>query len=232
MANIDAGGGEAKKGKPQKQNLRVDFTPMVDMNMLLITFFMFCTTLSKPQTMDIVLPTKDIKEMKEDDKTKVKESTAITLILGADDKIYYYQGQADFKNWQSVSVLTYGAQAKQESDGTTTESMRNFLLERNDKIMKQILPLKEKRYKKQITEEELKTQMAEIKKDKDAPVVIIKPTDASTYRNMVDVLDEMQICNIGRYAVVDMTDGDAFLVQNFMEKGALSAQIPESEQPK
>ena len=57
MANIDTGGGgNGKKGQPTKQNLRVDFTPMVDMNMLLITFFMFVSTLSKPQVMDIAMP--------------------------------------------------------------------------------------------------------------------------------------------------------------------------------
>ena len=49
--NTDKGKGDGKKGKQKKVNIRVDFTPMVDMNMLLITFFMLCTSLSKPQTM-------------------------------------------------------------------------------------------------------------------------------------------------------------------------------------
>ena len=48
-----------KKGRQKKQTLRVDFTPMVDMNMLLITFFMFCTTLLKPQVMNISMPSKE-----------------------------------------------------------------------------------------------------------------------------------------------------------------------------
>ena len=51
-----------KKGKESKQKkmaVRVDFTPMVDMNMLLITFFMLCTTLSKPQTMEISMTSND-----------------------------------------------------------------------------------------------------------------------------------------------------------------------------
>lgn len=221
MANLDTGGGDGKKGKPKKQNLRVDFTPMVDMNMLLITFFMFCTTLSKPQTMDIVLPTKDDARLKDDDKTKVKESSAITVILGADDKIYCYEGQANYTDWQSVKELNYSGQGDQ--------SLRNLLLGRNEKIVKQISELKVKKYRREINDEQLRDQSAEIKKDKDAPVVIIKPTDASTYKNMVDVLDEMQICSIGRYAVVDMGDADAFVVQNFMEKGALSAQAAASK---
>ncbi|MDR3340623.1 MAG: biopolymer transporter ExbD, partial [Candidatus Symbiothrix sp.] len=57
-------GDGGKKNKQKKQTLRVDFTPMVDMNMLLITFFMFCTTLLKPQTMRIAFPAKD--EVKEE----------------------------------------------------------------------------------------------------------------------------------------------------------------------
>ena len=87
MASIDTSkGGGSKKGKPQKQTLRVDFTPMVDMNMLLITFFMLCSTLSKPQVMDIAMPTDQI--MDESQTPKVKESKAITLLLGEDNKVY------------------------------------------------------------------------------------------------------------------------------------------------
>ena len=81
MAEIQEHSGKEKggKGKQKKMTIRVDFTPMVDMNMLLITFFMLCTSLSKPQTMEISMPTKDTQE---DMQTKVAASRAITLLLG------------------------------------------------------------------------------------------------------------------------------------------------------
>ena len=79
MAEVNTGGGgEAKKGKPKKLHLRVDFTPMVDMNMLLITFFMFCTTLSKPQMMNLVMPTKET-NVNVENRAKADEAKTVTL---------------------------------------------------------------------------------------------------------------------------------------------------------
>jgi hypothetical protein len=38
-------------------------------------------------------------------------------------------------------------------------------------------------------------------------VVLIKPSDKSNYKNLVDVLDEMKITNVQSYAIVDITPG-------------------------
>lgn len=38
--------------------------------------------------------------------------------------------------------------------------------------------------------------------------VLIKPSDKSNYRNLVDILDEMKITNPHIYAIVDITDAD------------------------
>ena len=46
----------------------------------------------------------------------------------------------------------------------------------------------------------------------DGMVVLIKPTETSKYKNMVDVLDEMEITNIGRFALVDITPEDLALI--------------------
>ncbi len=60
MAQIEqSDGGKKKKGAQKKMAIHVDFTPMVDMNMLLITFFMLCTTMIKSQTLSIALPTNE-----------------------------------------------------------------------------------------------------------------------------------------------------------------------------
>ena len=89
MAQVEVkdNGGKKKKGQQKKMSIHVDFTPMVDMNMLLITFFMLCTTLIKPQTMELSMPSND-KNITDDQKSKVKASQAITLLLGDDDKLY------------------------------------------------------------------------------------------------------------------------------------------------
>lgn len=210
--NTNTNNGGKRKGQPTKLNLKVDFTPMVDMNMLLITFFMFCTTLSKPQTMDIVMPTKD-KDLTEDDKNQVKASKAITLILGEDDKIYYYMGEPNYNDYTSLKETSYGA-----------GGLRDILLERNRDAVAQMRELKIDRAKKKITEDVFKEKSSEIRNAKDGQVVVIKPTDGASYKNLVDALDEMQICSIGKYAIVEMADGDNFLVQNYNSKGALSAQ--------
>ena len=222
MAEINTGGGgNGKKGKPKKINLRVDFTPMVDMNMLLLTFFMFCTSLSKPQIMELVLPTKDNQTITEEDKNKVKDSKAITLILGGENKVYYYFGKIDeekFANYNSLQVADY-----------SPEGLRSILLSRNADAVREILELKHKRYNKEITEAEFKEASQKIKDDPDGQVVVIKPTDEASYRNVVDVLDEMQICSIGKYALVEMSESDDFLLNNYLTQGAYATDgiLPE-----
>ena len=75
-----------KESKQKKIDVRVDFTPMVDMMMLLITFFMLCTSLSKPQTMNLTMPSND-KNVSDEDKTATKAPQTITIYVAANNKI-------------------------------------------------------------------------------------------------------------------------------------------------
>ena len=202
--------GGRKKGKQKKINVHVDFTPMVDMNMLLITFFMLCTSMSKPQTMEISMPRKDVLDNEEQ---VVKESAAITVLLGKDRSVFYYFGkieEAHYENPGEILVET----------SFSPEGLRAMLLGRNQAIMRQIRELKIRKENLEITQQEYSDQAADIRKeDKESPVVMIKATDFATYENLIDVLDEVLICNIGRYAIVDITDGDLRLLEEFTKDG-------------
>lgn len=105
-------GGGHKKGpgvkKSKKLSTRVDLTPMVDLGFLLITFFIFTTTMSQPTAMKLFLP-KDTE--KQDEVNKIKESGALTLMLGKGDQVYYYEGMDPTK-----------------LQGTTFEGIRDIII--------------------------------------------------------------------------------------------------------
>ncbi len=211
MANIDTGSNGGKKGKPRRKTISVDFTPMVDMNMLLITFFMFCTTLSIPQVMDIAMPT-DQGEPK-----PTPESKSVTVILGEQDKMYYYEGLPNYDDYTSLKE-------------TNNLGVRAMLLRRNATSANLINDLRKKRQKKEITENEFKDKVKEVKKNVDGLRVLIKPTKESNYKNLVDILDEMQICGVDKYSIVELEEADNFLMKNLKEKGSLTAKSVNSQQ--
>lgn len=203
-------GKKGGKGKQKKMTVRVDFTPMVDMNMLLITFFMLCTTLSQPQTMEISMPSND-KDITDDQKSMVKASQALTLLLAGDDKLYYYEGEPNYTDYTSLKEVSYNA-----------DGLRAVLMKKNAVAVNKVKALKNDKRDLKISEEDFKKQVSEIKNGKDTPTVIIKATDEASYKNLIDALDEMQICNIGKYVITDIADADRFLMQNYEAKGQLS----------
>jgi biopolymer transport protein ExbD len=95
MAEMDTSGGGHKKGpgvkKAVKKSTRVDLTPMVDLGFLLITFFVFTTTMSQSTAMNMNEP----KDSKKEDQKEVKESGSTTILLGKGNQVYYYFGILD-----------------------------------------------------------------------------------------------------------------------------------------
>jgi len=89
------GGPKPKRGKSKKRKqakrlgFHLDMTPLVDITFLLLTFFMFTTTLTQPTIMDMKMPP----EAKED--VPVKESELMTLLIGEDGGLWYYQAKED-----------------------------------------------------------------------------------------------------------------------------------------
>ena len=201
MASIEGGdgGGGHKKGpgvkKAKKLSTRVDMTPMVDLGFLLITFFIFTATMSSPKTMDLNMP-KDSE--KKEDETKVKQSGALTIMLGKDDKVYFYEGELapDGSNFKSSSFKAIRAEIiRKKQEVIKTHQHDDKCQEMKDKAQKNGDPNWER---------------ADLDRDF---VVVIKPNEEATYRNTVDMLDEMTINNVKRFAMIKIapTENDLIL---------------------
>lgn len=205
----------AKKNssKQKKMNARVDFTPMVDMIMLLVTFFMLCTSLIKPQTLEIVMPSNK-EDLTDDQRNQVAASKAVTILIAEDNKLYYYTGLPDTAKLQETE---YG------KDG-----IRRVLLSLNRVAQSKIESLKREYALKQSSDpqtaarnqEEYKDKVSEIKNSDVTPNVIIKAEDNSNFENLIQVLDEMQICWIGKYVIDNIADGDLAKIKDYQARPA------------
>ena len=199
-----------KQSRQKKQDVRVDFTPMVDMMMLLITFFMLATSLSKPQSMNLTMPTDD-KNVNDENKNETKESQTITVFLGADNTLAYIKGIPDYKNPDCVELGTWDPK---EKNGFRYTLMNHKVEGRKPmQEVKQAVDKLNEEYKNKDQDTIYHQKLAAIKGGKvegaqDIPVltVIIKPFDAASYDNMVSALDEMLICNVGTYVIGAVTE--------------------------
>ena len=213
-AEVQESGGKRGKSKQKKMTVCLVFTPKV--TMLLHSFLLLFTTLIKAKTMEISMPSND-KDITENQKSMVKASQAITLLLGADNKLYYYEGEPNYKDYTSLKETSYGA-----------DGLRAVLLQKNAVAVNKVRELKQQKLDLKITDDEFKKQVSEIKSGKDTPTVIIKATDDASYMNLIDALDEMQICNIGKYVITDIAEADEFLIKNYDAKGELSQNLADN----
>ena len=204
-----------KMSKQKKMSSRVDFTPMVDMMMLLITFFMLCTTLSKPQAMQLTMPSND-KNVQDEDKSATKASHTITLILAGNNKIYHIDGLPNYEDPTCLKETTWGKDGirKVLMSHVTEESIAPVA-----KIMVAKQKLDEKKIKYNMADSIYQKELSELKNGNingekiPTLTIIIKPLDTASYKNMVDALDEMQICSIGKHVIDKINDNDQKLLQ-------------------
>ena len=180
MADIEVKQGKKGGSKRKKLSTTVDLTPMVDLGFLLITFFMFTTTMAKPKTMEIIMPVKN----KDVTPPKVKDYTAMTILLGEKNKVYYYYGiGSDPKNPPKIELTDFKSQG----------GLRDAII----KLKKNVEETKQR-----------DLGVVQGVTASDQATILIKPDTTSTYADMVNALDEMQINGIETYALIDITKED------------------------
>ena len=205
--NTDDGGGGGKHGgkvKAKKSSTKIDMTPMVDLAFLLLTFFMLTTTFSKPQAMEINMPVKD----KIEDPPKIPGNQTLTLLLSDKNRIFYYMGADDPKLPPTVEYTSFA-----------NNGIRKLLIDKNKEINKtynKVEALKKEFLDGKIDQKKYKEEKNKVVGDKKALIVLIKADEQSNYKNLVDILDEMSICNIGRYAIVDITTSETDMIKNIV----------------
>jgi biopolymer transport protein ExbD len=205
------------KSKQKKMNVRVDFTPMVDMMMLLITFFMLCTSLAKPQTMELSMPSND-KNITDQDKSVTKESYTLTFYCTADNQLYYVAGQIKPEDPKCLKKTTWGAKGirsviynHETEDGTTpTKDVMAAKAKLDKEKADPLKKMPDSVYDKRLSA----IKAGDIDgKHISTLTIIIKASDNSSYKNLVDALDEMSICAIGKYVIDKMNDNDLKLLK-------------------
>ena len=164
-------GGKGGKKRAKKMSTKIDMTPMVDLAFLLLTFFMLTTTFAKPNVMQLTMPVKKTDDVED---TKIKASQAMTILLGKDNKAYYYYG-LNTPNDKTVP------KPEMKVTNFSANGIRKVLLERQ-------------------------AQRPE-------PIILIKPTEDAKYKNMVDILDEMNITGQKKYALVKVPKEDLDLIK-------------------
>ncbi len=197
MAEMDtSSGGGHKKGpgvkKAKKLSTRVDLTPMVDLGFLLITFFIFTNTMSSPTTMKLNLP-KDTD--KPDEQNKSKESGTLTILLGKENHVFYYEGQLlpDGSNFKSAAFAG-------------ENSIRNEIIKKRSEVMSRHV---HDAGCNEIWAKHNGDQNSCLDKDL---VVVIKPDSESTYKNFIDMLDEMAINAVKKYAYVYISPAEQIAI--------------------
>ena len=168
MAEIIATPSTSGKRRPIRKSLRIDMTPMVDLGFLLITFFIFTSSMAEPYVTKLYMPA-------DGPSTSQGESGALTVLLGKDDRIYYYEGQWE-PALQNKAVLP------------TSYNLQHGL--------GQVIRQKQQR----------------LGSKKDELMLLIKPLETATYANVINILDEVQINGVKRYAITDPTQEEKTFV--------------------
>lgn len=200
MAEIIGNGGGGKgKRKAKKEAAHVDMTPMVDMAFLLLTFFVLAATLVKPKTMEIIYPKKADNDTS---KTKVNFQLATTLLLGEKpNEIFYYSGMYEPDSTQ-IYVTDF-----------SKDGFRKIMLDKNHRVNDQVVALKKMLQEKKIPEFQYEEEYKKVVGDSLAPFVVVKTLPKTKYKNVISAIDELNLVNVRKRAIQDMSESEAIAVR-------------------
>ncbi len=153
VTSTDNGRQKAGFAQSKKRNARIDMTPMVDLGFLLITFFIFTSTIGQPGAMKLVIPKDKGEPM------NIKQSGALTIMPGAGAEIYYYEGFLDPEGVRKCTLLDLRSIVATKKKSTSADDF----------------------------------------------FVVIKPSGTADYGNIVDILDEMTIADVKKYALAEIS---------------------------
>lgn len=188
------GGGRHEKKRAKKGSTHIDMTPMVDLAFLLLTFFILTTTMYKPSTMQMVYPVPPPPGSPPPPPTKY--DNAVTLLLTKSDAIFYYFGEF-------YPVGNPKGKPPTTLSRTNFSEVQKLLVDHNKENVARLNDLARQFNEKKLTEEEYNAQRRVILKDPNNLKAIIKTDPDALYRNMIDMVDEMDISGIGSYGVLD-----------------------------
>lgn len=160
----------------KKLSLKIDMTPMVDLGFLLITFFIFTASMSEAKTMNLFMPASD-------GTTNTAESGALHILIGKQGSFYYYEGKLKDDGSNIIK--------------TNITGLRNGIINKKKQVIEQYIP-------NAACEAEAvanKKSVDDCKQQK--LMVLIKPNADADYSSIVNVMDEMAINKVARYALME-----------------------------
>jgi len=132
---------------------------------------------------------------------ELKVNNAVTLLLTDKNKIFWYFGE--FKPEETLL----------EETSFAPDGLRKILLEKNSDANKRIKDLEKKVVRGDIKDTTFKRMRVDIQSEKQSLFVLIKTDDKAKYKNVIDALDECNITNVGKYALVDIMQKELEMLQ-------------------
>lgn len=180
------------KSKRKKHPVKIEMTPMVDLAFLLLTFFVLAATFNKPRILKLTLPPR-----KADKMPRNSVSNALTLIMGKNQELFWYWGKMEKD--RLLSRTTY-----------SEEGLRQLLQERNAYMIHKLADYNHKwaqserlSGKNKAGNKEISNELQNLQRDPRALVVIVKNEGKALYGNVVDIVDELRISQVGSYFIAD-----------------------------